>query len=292
MKLQSFTLQIFDPKQTLPFYIDVLGYTLLKEATIDDSTYFDLGFKNTNFFIQLKYTPQLEKRVYQEAAIHNYWKYSLFVDDIQKAYRNVQKHNFPIGEPYQFDDIGYLSHTEDTEHHKVEYIQKTFRQNTPVQTEEPTALGLLTIRTKDPVKTIKLYEDILGMKLFVRMYVNRGKGFTLYFLGDQDLEAPNPDIDAIENREWMYQQSHLFIEIQHYWNSEQDDNFVLEVTDKNGLQTINFLGNLNTVKQRLVANNILFHQEKDQILFKTIDNHTILVKAEYTNGHKNRDLNA
>lgn len=278
MKLQSFTLQIFEPEQTLAFYINVLGFSLFNEIVINDSTYYNLGFKNTRFYIQLKYTPQLEKTIYQEIATHNYWKYSLFIDDIQKAYRNLQDHNYFIGEPYQFGDIGYLSHTEDTEQHKIEYIQKTFQQNTPVQTEETTALGLLTIRTKDSVKIIKFYEDILSMKLFVRMYVDRGRGFTLYFLGDKELEAPNPDIDAIENREWMYQQSHLFIEIQHYWNSEQDDNFTLESTDKNGLQTINFSGNLNTLKQRLSNNNILFEENNNSIAFKTIDSYTILVK--------------
>ena len=65
----------------------------------------------------------------------------------------------------------------------------------------------------------------MDLKLLVRMYVKRGAGFTLYFLGDKKLQPPNPDIDAIENREWMYQQSHLFIEIQHYWSSEFDDEF-------------------------------------------------------------------
>ncbi|WP_290672028.1 hypothetical protein [Kordia sp.] len=62
---------------------------------------------------------------------------------------------------------------------------------------------MFTIRTKDPLKIIAFYENILDLKLFVRMYVDRGIGFTLYFLGDKNLQAPNPDIDALENIEWM-----------------------------------------------------------------------------------------
>ncbi len=278
MKLNSFTLQIFEPQKTLDFYTSVLGFSLLNEFSKDDSTYYNLGFKNPDFYIQLKYTSTLEKIAYQEVFTDNYWKYSLFVDNIQKAYQNLAQHNIPVGKPYQFEDIGYLSHTKDVENHNIELIQKTFKQNGILKTEESTAFGLLTLRTKDPVKIIHLYEDILEMKLFVRMYVNRGRGFTLYFLGDKNLQAPNSDIDAIDNREWMYQQSHLFVEIQHYWDSEHDDDFKLNSTDKNGLQTVNFSGDLGVLKEKLKTNDISFRQENNIITFETLDNYFILVK--------------
>jgi catechol 2,3-dioxygenase-like lactoylglutathione lyase family enzyme len=280
MNLQSFTLQIFDPKKTLIFYTQVLGFTLIHQYLENDVKYYELGLKNSNFYIRLKYDPTAKKTSYQEKPNHNYWKYSLFVADIQKIYHHLQAYKIKVGEPFQFGDIGYLSHTTDTENHKIEYIQKTFKQNGIISTEEETALGLLTIRTKDPVKIIKFYEEVLDLKLFVRMYVDRGKGFTLYFLGDKNLQVPNPDIDAIENREWMYQQSHLFIEIQYYWNSEQDADFQLVTTENNGLQSISFTGNLKRLKKRLKAHNIPFGEKHKTIYFRSLDGHFILVKDD------------
>ncbi|WP_350293721.1 VOC family protein [uncultured Croceitalea sp.] len=282
MKLRSFTLQIFNPELTIPFYRDILGFKLKNEFSEDDATYYDLYLESVHFHIQLKYSPSLKKSPYQQESIDNYWKYSLFVEDIQKIYEGLQEQNHTIGEPYQFGDIGYLSHTTDSENHQIEFIQKTFKNNTLEVTNSPeqkqTALGLLTIRTKDPLKSIKFYEDILGLKLLVRMYVTRTNGFTLYFLGDKSLQTPNPDIDALENREWMYQQSHLFIEIQHYWNSEYDAEFALKAKQNNGLQSINFLGDLPLLKKRLKTNNISFHQNNNKITFETIDKHLITLE--------------
>lgn len=284
MKLNSFTLQVFKPKQTLDFYTKILGLHLLNEFSEDDSIYYNLGFTNKDFYIQLRFTPSLSKVSYQLDAADNYWKYSLFVDDIQKQHQEIGNKNHKIGAPFQFGNIGYLAHTADIENHQIEYIQKTFKQNTPKQIEDnKTTLGLLTIRTKDPLKSIRFYEDILDLKLFVRMYVDRGNGFTLYFLGHKDLKAPSSNIDATENREWMYQQSHLFIEIQHYWNSEYDTDFSLKSTRNNGLKSINFSGNLDVLKERLTKNNILFHQEEDRIRFETIDRHVVMLKTTYNN---------
>lgn len=284
MNLQSFTLQIFEPKQTIAFYTNVLGFIVKEEFTQNNSTFYNLYQKDAAFHIQLQYNSLLEKKTYQQKPTDNYWKYSLFVDDIQKVYKELRQQQYSVGEPYQFGDIGYLAHTKDTENHQIEFIQKTFKQNSPIKIssnsfkESETALGLLTIRTKDPLKSIRFYEEILDLKLFVRMYVDRGNGFTLYFLGAQNLTAPNPDIDAIENREWMYQQRHLFIEIQYYWNTEQDEDFSLHTTPQNGLRTINFLGDITVLKEKLIRNNTTFSEENDHILFETPDKHQILVR--------------
>lgn len=278
MQLHSFTLQVFEVEKTLDFYTEVLGFSLVAERVEEALRYYELALGNKDFCIRLKYDPRVAPIVYQEKASDHYWKYSLFVDDIQKVYQDLRAQQIMIGEPFQFGDIGYLAHTADRENHKIEYIQKTFKQQPAITTTEPTALGLLTIRTKDPVKIIQFYEDLLGMKLFVRMYVERGNGFTLYFLGDKHLQAPNADIDAIENREWMYQQSHLFIEIQHYWNSEYDATFQLHAQENSGLQSINFIGDIALLKQRLIAKGMAFEEQENAIAFKTIDGHTVVVE--------------
>ncbi|WP_420571247.1 VOC family protein [Kordia sp.] len=281
MNIQNFTLQIFQPEKTLAFYTNVLGFRVKETFTSKASTYYNLYLNDSICHLQLKHTPSLEKMNYQQMPTDNYWKYSIFVDDIQKAYKELQQQQYQINEPFQFGDIGYLAHTTDVENHQIEFIQKTFKQNSPTTKdavafkENSSVLGLLTIRTKDPLKSIAFYENILDLKLYVRMYVNRGKGFTLYFLADKNLQAPNADIDAIENREWMYQQQHLFVEIQHYWNSEYDSEFMLNSGAKNGLQQINFSGNNAVLKEKLTTNMIAFREETTAIVFETPDKHVI-----------------
>ncbi|MTI30424.1 VOC family protein [Xanthovirga aplysinae] len=288
MILESFTLKIFNPEKTLPFYTNVLGFKLVEEFTVNDSTFYNLELENPAHKIQLEFNKSATLTPYHQTTTDNYWKFSLFVDDIQRVYKELLKQKHPIGEPSQIGDIGYLSHTADLENHQIEFIQKTFKHNSVsvppkkgfLLKEQP-VLGLLTIRTKYPQKSIELFEDLLDLKLFVRMNVNRGNGFTLYFLGDKNLQAPSQDIDALENREWMYQQSHLFIEIQYYWVSEQDEDFSLNNTQENGLHTINFSGDLTVLKEKLALNKIPFNQLKNYITFETLDKHKILVKESH-----------
>lgn len=277
MHLQSFTLQIFETERTLKFYTEVLGFRLLEKYRENKSTFFNLYLDGSKYFLQLKFTELLERKPYQEDATDNYWKYSLFVTDLEKNYSEIQQKKWSISTPFQFGKIGYLSHTQDSENHQIEFIQKSFKDNSVLKTALGNVLGLITIRTKDPLKTIRFYETILDLKLFVRMYVNRNKGFTLYFLGNKELDVPNLDIDAIENREWMYQQDHLFIEIQHYWGSEFDDDFHLSANDNNGLQSINFTGDTSILENRLRLNNIAYKAGNNRIVFQTIDKHIISV---------------
>ncbi len=277
MQLHSFTLQITEAQETLAFYTDVLGFTLFDTLSTTNATIYKLGFEHTGSYLLLAESTSTEP--YQEVASDSYWKYSIFVNDIEKNYQEIRQKGYEIGQPYQFGDIGYLSHTKDSENHVVEFIQKSFQQNKILDTPQKNVLGLLTLRTKDPLKIIRFYEDIFELKLFVRMYVNRGKGFSLFFLGSKNLKAPSPDIDAIENRKWMYQQNHLFIEIQHYWNSEYDEEFEL-TTPKNGLQKVNFIGDLTSLKQRLIDHQIEFQEVENSISIETIDRYSIEVTAK------------
>ncbi|TPN85181.1 VOC family protein [Aquimarina algicola] len=291
MKLKSFRLKINNPT-TIEFYTKVLGMQLQNTFDLPKGVLYILYFENQNYTLELFLEKEENTNPYLQKADDNYWKYSLFVYDIQRVYHKIKEHNIPIGEPYQFGDVGYLSHTQDTEHHQIEFIQKTFKQNT-IQTapkenfpllENPT-MGLLTIRTKDPVKSVRFYEDLFDMKLLVRMQVERGRGFTLYFLGNKELTPPSQDIDAIENREWMYQQNHLFIEIQYYWGSEHDHTFALH-SNPLGFASLTFVGDVSVIKNKLQQSNISFsdHQDgsetKNQIHFSSIDGLDIIVSDQ------------
>lgn len=224
---------------------------------------------------------------YQEKRTDNYWKYSLFVDDIQRVYHNLQDKNHVVGEAYQFGNIGYLSHTKDPENHQIEFIQKTFEKDTPVTENdsrypllESPVMGLITIRSVDPLRSIRFYEAFFEMKLYVRMYVDRGSGFTLYFLGRKGLNPPNPDMDAIENRTWMYQQNEPFIEIQYYWGSEYATDFVLETDTPLGFRGMVFKSNaMAQFKERFLKSNIPIETSSEgTIKITSPDGHTITIE--------------
>lgn len=293
MKLKSFRLRINNPK-TINFYTKILGMKLKNTFEHIKGTLSILNFENQDYCLELFHEKEDNSIKYSQKPDDNYWKHSLFIDNIQRVNSKIKEYNIPIGEPYQFGDIGYLSHTKDIEDHQIEFIQKTFKQNTVPSTPkenypllENPVLGLLTIRTKDPIKSIQFYEDICGMKLHARMYVKRSNGFTLYFLGSPELTPPSLDIDALENREWMYQQNHLFIEIQHYWGSEYDDNFILNHNHQ-GCQLVKFEGDLLILKNKLLKRNIPFlekenqQESKNEIHFYSVDNLKILA-TEYKN---------
>ncbi|WP_440881614.1 hypothetical protein [Tenacibaculum sp. C7A-26P2] len=300
MKLSRLLLGIKSPEKTLDYYIRQLGMRLLETKTFEGKSRYVLSFPDNVNTVSLELHHDIlnneEDEVYEETGYDNYWKYSLFVDNIEEVYRSLNP-KFVKGVPFQFKDIGYLMHTRDTENYSIEYIQKFFKNNsTPTTTIESLPLkeipvfGLITLRTKDPLKSIKFYEHLFELKLLVRMYVDHGngRGFTLYFLGSKHLQPPNElDLDAIENREWMYQQKESFIELQYYWGSEQD--FNLEYTDRSdkavGLKGIVFeTSDLNDVILKLRRSNISTTKQEEEIsqekilFLRSPDNQKIIIR--------------
>lgn len=239
IRLAQFILGTQQPQEALNFYTNELGMQLISTRQNQQQIVYELAFGENTSTASLILQYQKEKSTsitYQQQPNDDYWKYSLFVNDIKRVYQILKSKEHPTKEAYQFGEIGYLMHTQDAENYQIEFIQKTFEQHGVQNRQEDNKLplleqpemGLITLRTKDPVKTIHFYEQFLGMQLMVRMYVERGNGFTLYFLADKSLQPPNADIDAIENREWMYQQKATFIELQHYWGSEHQPGFELQ----------------------------------------------------------------
>lgn len=291
VRLTALQLSIHSPDSTIAFYRDILGMRLIECIDSDESSIYQLQFEDCNTSLSLiheKNSPAdkpLSKH-YQHKKNDHYWKYSIFVDDIERVCDALRNNNHAVSEAHQFGDIGYLAHTMDSEQHHIELIQKNFKQHTrPIEAKpqypllESPVMGLITIRSKDPLASIRFYETFFQMKLLVRMYV---EGFTLYFLGNADLQAPNHNTDAIENREWMYQQNELFIEIQHYWGSEYDESFVLESNIPFGCKAIAFThNNMDEMKSSLSRYGIAFHTNTDTtISVISPDMHSITVSGD------------
>ena len=300
MKLSRLILGTKSPEVSINYYTNQLGMELINSINVKSKACYILRFPNNgnSISLELLYDKKNDNNdeIYQETAQDNYWKYSLFVDDIEQVYNELDN-EYLKGKPYQFKDIGYLLHTKDAENYNIEYIQKYFKQNTKPTTKidslplnDPPVFGLITLRTKDPLKTIKFYEHFFDLKFIERMYVDRGNGigFTLYFLGAKHLQPPNVlNPDAIENREWLYQQKETFIELQYHWGTEQKFDF--QYIDKSnhslGLKALVFeTDNLDTITMKLrqagfqdLANHEEISQEKI-VSLRSPDNHPIIIR--------------
>lgn len=263
MSVASLCLKTCNPDLALRFYTEELGFTVASKTIVPESgapaggnsqiAYYQLQAQNSPLGAKLYLRHDKEAASgaagYELGPSDSYWKYSLFVDDIQRVATELRSRSAEgesaVSEPFQFGDVGYLAHLKDCENYAIELIQRTFKatnttettERQPASAEQPLAeyplkelpqLGLITLRTADPVRSMQFYQQVCGLKLLVRMYVERGSGFTLYFYGPSHLTPPSSDIDAVVNREWLYQQPELFVELQHYWGSEWQPEFRLD----------------------------------------------------------------
>ncbi|MGY8690777.1 MAG: VOC family protein [Verrucomicrobiales bacterium] len=73
-------------------------------------------------------------------------------------------------------------------------------------------LGQVSLTVRDAEESLAFYRDTLGMGLLSRQEVP-AHGFTLYFLAFTDEQPPNPSIDAVENREWLWQRPYTTLEL-------------------------------------------------------------------------------
>ena len=80
-------------------------------------------------------------------------------------------------------------------------------------------IGQITTRITEPTQSLDFYQKVLGMKLLSIQPVKR-YNYTLYFLAYTEETPPNADLEAAENREWLWQRPYTTLELQHRWGSE------------------------------------------------------------------------
>ena len=149
--------------------------------------------------------------------------------------------------PMQFFDIAYLTHGADPLGFSYELLQTTQEANeeerqrlwgneareqyakvvsglvssgdldsrvdTSLLATQQLVFGLITLRVPESEKTLKFYQEVMGMKLLSVMPIPQ-LGFTLYFLGYSDEDPPNTnDLSAYENREWTWQRKITTLEL-------------------------------------------------------------------------------
>mmetsp|Transcript_27407 Transcript_27407/g.39700 ORF Transcript_27407/g.39700 Transcript_27407/m.39700 type:complete len:330 (-) Transcript_27407:76-1065(-) len=121
----------------------------------------------------------------------------------------------------QFEDVGFVAHLRDCNGITLELLQTTFQENflpQPLPSNILRAypvLGQAKFNISSPEDNLRLYRDLLGMRLLSTQPVPRF-GFTLYFLAFCSAQPPQSDPVSLENREWLWQQPFTQVELQHW----------------------------------------------------------------------------
>ncbi len=148
-----------------------------------------------------------------------YWKIAISVRDVDLACRQLARMGVKNDGARQFRDIGYVAHIVDPQGFKIELIQHVFEGEISPLSVNPTLLGggpainLLTLRASEIVPVQELCEELGMTQLCVQPVAPYD--FTLHFYGFTDERPPNADLQAVENRSWLYQRPYTVLEIQH-----------------------------------------------------------------------------
>ena len=158
---------------------------------------------------------------YQHDALDEYWKIGITLPNVDRAFEQLSRAGIAVSRPRQFLDIGYMCHFRDPDGHHIELLQHTFAGRPRTSPGNPdlalgggAQIGQITLRVTDVDAALAHYQGSLGMRLLSRQVV-AGRDFTLYFLAFTDEMPPNQDIEAIENRPWLWQRPYTTLELQH-----------------------------------------------------------------------------
>ncbi|WP_421983710.1 VOC family protein [Roseibium sp.] len=232
-KIATLTLNVADPAGLAAFYCEVLGMTCIETVPSLAVGYGGEGAR-------LEFLPCSGAAPFQPGQSDRYWKIAITLPDLDCAYRQLSARGIQVTAPNQFRDIAYMSHLADPEGHTIELIQHTFDGNDltcPGNDALPLGggarLGLITLRTDDLDTDFRTCRDELGMRYLSRQDVP-DLDFCLYFFAFTEETLPVPDVDAVENREWLWQRPYTVLEFQH----RNEGHIIHRSGDKRGAATV------------------------------------------------------
>lgn len=159
---------------------------------------------------------------YQYSGDDWYWKIGVTVPDLTAAIDYLRDRGQQTSEPQQFKDIGYMAHLRDPCGFNIELLQHGFAgEEQSVGDKHPLAanatLAHLTLRVLDLQAAQRYFVDKLGMRL-ISVQPVPDYHFCLYFFTWHQEPTPVPELDAVENRSWLWRRPYLMVEIQHLHN--------------------------------------------------------------------------
>ena len=262
INLAQHVLRISEPSESLPFYTNKLGFTLTAQHCDGNDTYYMLAYDSkeqtktgeeaslpvteNDCLLVLAHRPSQPpaKVARQPDLSEGYWKIAIAVRDVDIARDRLLAHGIDVDTPRQVPDIAYLCHFSDPDGYCIELIQHDFAHHHtagkicpdfPLGTE-PT-FSLITLRARDIDRSRDFYESLFGMRLLSRQTVD-SRQFTLYFFAATNESPPEPDVDHIDNREWLWRRPYTILELQHIWGTENDPDFSYYTGDKSGFERL------------------------------------------------------
>lgn len=215
MELSRLILRVRSPQSLARFYVEHFGmYARQSTGGII------LGFEGPSAEIEFRKS-ELDMP-YLHTKDDRYWKIGITLPNVDIAYAQLRAAGVLASEPDQFGDIGYLCHLSDPEGFSIELLQQSFRGNRAVNAGDRhqhlgggAGVGQISLRTADLDAALTFYRDRLGMTLLSIQPVP-AYGFDLYFLAFTDDTPPNPDLKAVDNREWLWRRPYTTLELQHF----------------------------------------------------------------------------
>lgn len=210
MRLSGLRLRVADPDRLAAFYQNILGMSVRPQGAS-----LRAGYAGQDADILLM--PGGGGYVHDRGQ--RYWKIGLTVPDVDLAASYLRANGVAVSDPQQFLDIGYMCHLQDPEGFVIELLQHHFEGNRPDNAADPSApfsnacIGQITLRTGD-IAAEDAFCRGQGMRLLSMQDVAQ-YGFDLHFYAFTDETPPEPDLWAVENREWLWQRPYTTLEFQH-----------------------------------------------------------------------------
>lgn len=240
------------------FYVKKCGMAVIEQSKDKIIYGFNHNAKKTDVKLELRFNDTF-KSTDVSSRDNAYWKIGFACPDVDVTRESLISNEIEVSKASQFRDIGYLCHLSDPSGFGIELLQHTFESNFNAKAianimdkekyilgSNEVSIGQVTLRVTDIDKSIQFYEKTMGMQYLSRQKVDP-YGFSIYFLGypDDGQKLPNPDdIDAVENREWLWQRGYTTLELQHRWKNNVDK-YKVAKEDETGWQGIVIESKLN-----------------------------------------------
>lgn len=211
MTITRHCLRVTDVAELEAFYTHILGMRNFGTATAPL-----LGFDANQCLLELRAGAT---GAYEPTPTDPYWKIGITVRDLGHAVRSLIQQGWPASEPHQFRDIGYLCHVHDPQGFTIELLQQGFEGREKAAGAGhaiggQATLAHITLRVSDIACARTLCEDTLGLRLLSVQPVPE-HGFCLYFYSADSECPPDADLEAVENREWLWERPYALLELQH-----------------------------------------------------------------------------
>lgn len=209
--LSGVHLQAADPNVLARYYVAHLGMTA---QSAGDTVRLGFGGKDAQIILTAGRNPTSSRQS------DRYWKIGVTLPNVDIAYAQLRANGVDVSQPHQFQQIGYMCHFKDPAGYQIELLQHEFQDKRPDHAGnrlEPLGggarIGQITLRTGNISASLAFYHS-LGMRLLSIQPVP-AHGFDLYFLAFGDETPPKTDLEAAENRPWLWQRPYTTLEFQH-----------------------------------------------------------------------------